>query len=176
YMQNQDGRIDQCYPAWHRAASVGRFLELGEARALSCIDLDAALYVEYENAGRVPVVLIETMMDRWPDDPQPFKPATVLQNLARLADLPAYTVAYLPSRKPNAADPRWPDIVRFRVRRLWPQPETGWRTLTPAQYAAGLRKARVWSESRVRARFARFRNLVVPKPAASALDYTEIKF
>ena len=46
-----------------------------------------------------------------------------------------YAVAH---HKKNPADPRWLDIERFRVKRVWPDPEALWRTLTPEEWAAEL--------------------------------------
>jgi len=151
YLSDQFGRIDQCYNAWHRTQSLKRFLPESDARRISCIDVDATLFLEYSNCGRFPLLLLETAMERG----QNVKPTTVLTNLAKMADLPAMVVLYAPSREGtmNPADPRWPDIIRFRIKRLWPDPEAEWRRMKPAEYAARLRRAREWSARRLLDRF-----------------------
>ena len=126
YFKDQEGRIDRAFNEWHRADSLKRFLPEAIALQVSCIDLDTVQFVEYDNGSREPLAILETACDVG----QQTKPATVTANLARRADLPAYVVLYAPADQPNPADPRWPDIRSFRVKRLWPQPEKGWRRAT----------------------------------------------
>lgn len=109
------------------------------------IDLDAALYIEFDSRSRTPLALIETARDVG----QEWKVATVTKNLACRADLPAYTVLYVISERHNPADPTAADIERFRIKRLWPHPEMNWRTLTPEQWAVGLLKIRTWATRRL---------------------------
>lgn len=98
------------------------------------IDIDAVLFVEYDNDGKQPLVLIETARDVG----QRVKPTTVLCALAKRADLPAWVVLYRPSESFNPADHNWPDIESFRVRRVWPHPIKEWTRVTPKEWAQWL--------------------------------------
>lgn len=145
-MQEQRyGAPDRTYSAWHRRNSTRRFVGLDRAQLLAMIDLDAALYVEYDDGTKEPLALIETARDVG----QPHKVATVTRNLARRAGLPCYVVLYQCDENPNPADPRWHDIKAFRVRRLWPRPERGWRIVTPQNWAAALVHIRTWAAQRL---------------------------
>lgn len=139
------GTRDRSYSAWHRRQSTARFIGLERAQLLAMIDLDAALYVEYDNRSREPLALIETARDVGQD----FKSASVTMRLARRAGVPAYVLLYDLDGRRNPADPRWRDIARFRVKRLWPRPERAWRTLTPPEWAAGLVQIRAWAARRL---------------------------
>lgn len=126
------------YSAWHRRLSTGRYIGIENAQLLAMIDLDASLYVEYDDGTKEPVALIETAQDVG----QPYKTATVTAKLAERADLPCYVVLYTLSDKPNPADSTWNDIVSFRVRRLYPQPERGFRVVEPGDWAKALLEIR----------------------------------
>jgi hypothetical protein len=141
---------DLTYSAWHREASIGRFIGPVEAELLSMIDVDCALWVEYEDRTRTPLVLIETARDIG----QIVKMAAVTQQLARMARLPAYVVLTQAGTTPNPASPLWADIRAFRVQRAWPAPEAGWRVLTPEGWAESLLQIRGWSLRRLQARAA----------------------
>ena len=65
------GTRDQAYSAWHRCQSTRRYVGIEQAARLSMIDLDGALFVEYDNGDREPLALIETARDVG----QPVKPA-----------------------------------------------------------------------------------------------------
>lgn len=134
------GSRDRAYSAWHRRMSTRRFVGMELAQLLAMIDLDGALFVEYDDATKEPLALIETARDVG----QRFKAATVTARLAQLAGLPCYVVLYRCSADMNPADSRWPDIDRFRVRRLWPRPESSWRTLAPTEWAKALLQIRTW--------------------------------
>ncbi|EPS1224414.1 hypothetical protein QZN01_25440 [Burkholderia cenocepacia] len=140
---------DRAYGIWHRASSIGRFLCADQAASLTMADLDSVLFTEYDNAGKIPLALVEVARDIGQD-----KPAGVMQHLARMADVPAYVALYTPSDSANPANPNWSDIVRFRVRRLWPRPEPSWRTLSPSQWARALVQIRGWQLKRFEAREA----------------------
>ncbi len=133
------GTRDRAYSAWHRRQSTRRFVGIEDAQLLAMIDLDASLYVEYDDGDKEPLALIETAVDVG----QAFKPATVTLRLAQLANLPCYVVLYTLSDQPNPADEKWPDIASFRIRRLNPPPtQAGWLTLAPRQWALHLRSMR----------------------------------
>ena len=110
------GTRDRTYSAWHRRPSIRRFVGIERAQLLAMIDLDASLFVEYDDQTKEPVALIETARDVG----QAFKAATVTARLAKRAGLPAYVVLYTPASNLNPSDQEWQDISRFRVRRLWP--------------------------------------------------------
>jgi hypothetical protein len=130
------GTRDLSYSAWHRRLSIRRFVGIEPAQSLAMIDLDAVPYVEYDDFSREPLALIETAIDQG----QGFKVATVTKRLAMrvLPIIPAYVVLYTPAPWCNPADPAWPDIARFRVRRIWPEPATPWEELTPQEWATRL--------------------------------------
>lgn len=136
---------DRSYSAWHRRASTRRYVGIERAQTLAMIDLDASLYVEYDDGTKEPLALIETAMDRG----QEFKPATVTTKLAQRATIPAYVLLYKLSPHPLACDPQWRDIESFRVKRLWPKPQAEWEKYTPEEWANGLVKLREWSARRL---------------------------
>ncbi|MBU9445902.1 hypothetical protein KTE62_29855 [Burkholderia multivorans] len=140
---------DRAYGAWHRAPSIRRYLQAAQAESLTMVDLDSVLFTEYDNGAKVPLALVEVARDIGQE-----KPAGVIQHLARLADVPAYVALYTPSEAANPANPNWSDIMAFRVKRLWPSPEPGWRVLSPAQWARALVQIRGWQMRRFEVREA----------------------
>jgi hypothetical protein len=102
-------------------------------------DLDSVLFAEYNYPDKLPLCLVEVARDIGQE-----KPAGVIQNLAKLAGIPAYVALYSHSEYPNPSNTNWPDIRRFRVKRVWPHPEPAWRTLTPDQWAKALVQIRGW--------------------------------
>ena len=130
---------DRHYGVWHRARSIARFLDPRHARSLAMADLDSVLFAEYHYPDKLPLCLVEVGRDIGQE-----KPAGVIRKLAELADIPAFVALYTPANDANPASPDWPDIERFRVRRLWPCPERSWRTLTPDQWARALVRIRGW--------------------------------
>jgi hypothetical protein len=139
------GVRDLCYSAWHRVASIRRYVGWERAQSLSMCDADCVLFLEYEGSTKEPLALIETAQDVGQSD----KPATAITRLAQRAKIPAYLILYSPSDGGNPADRRWRDVRAFRVRRLWPRPESGWRPLTPKQWADGLLRIRAWAAARL---------------------------
>jgi hypothetical protein len=139
------GERDLAYSAWHRPRSAGRYVGIDRAQNLGMIDVDCVLYVEYDTDTREPLALIETARDVG----QQHKPATITAALARRAHIPAFTVLYEAANGPNPSDQRFPDIARFRVKRLWPQPERSWRVVSPEQWAQALLHIRQWSSFRL---------------------------
>ena len=138
---------DLSYSAWHRPESVGRFVKA--SRALTMLDLDSVLFSEYAPGNRMPLALIEVAKDVGQE-----KVADVTRHLAELAGLPAYVALYRTAANANPANPQWPDINQFRVKRLWPTPEPGWRVLTPQQWADALVQIRGWQLKRFEVRDA----------------------
>lgn len=96
-----------------------RFVGMEQAQWLCMIDLDS---VEYDAATKTPLALIETAVD----NDQAFKPATVTENLARLANIPCYVLLYKLADEANPADPKWQDIKEFRYMRRHPNPMREW--------------------------------------------------
>lgn len=139
------GTRDRTYSAWHRRLSTRRYIGIDRAQLLSMIDLDAALYIEYDNDSKEPLALIETARDVG----QGWKSAGVTKRLAQRAGIPGYVLLYRCSKSPNPADSSCPDVDQFRVKRLWPQAEKAWRTLTPSEWASGLLRIRAWSAKRL---------------------------
>ena len=130
---------DRSYGIWHRVKSIGRFLGTKQAGSLTKADLDSVLFAEYDYPNKLPLCLIEVGRDIGQD-----KPAGVIQNLAKLAGIPAYVALYTHSEYPNPSNENWPDIEQFRIRRIWPKPEESWRTLTPDEWAKALVQIRGW--------------------------------
>lgn len=67
------------------------------------------------------------------------------ERLAQRSGLPAYVVLYQLGNEANPADLSQPDILMFRVRRIWPHPEAAWRLLTPGSWAEALLQIRRWA-------------------------------
>jgi hypothetical protein len=134
------GTRDRAYSAWHRRNSTRRFVGIENAQLLAMIDLDASLYVEYDDGSREPLALIETARDVG----QPYKNAQVTLNLARRANIPCYIVLYKLSSKINPADTDWPDIESFRIMRLHPNPTPAgkWFLVSPEKWAEHLLELR----------------------------------
>jgi len=139
------GTRDRTYSAWHRRMSTQRFVGIEFAQLLAMIDLDASLYVEYDDRTKEPLALIETAADHG----QLWKPATVTAKLARRADLPGFVALYTKSAHLNPADLQFFDIDSFRARRLWPQPTNDWKRFTAQEWAEFLVRLRGWSARRL---------------------------
>jgi hypothetical protein len=138
------GTRDKSYSAWHRRLSVCRYVGIERAQTLAMIDLDAALYVEYDDASKEPLALIETAVDCG----QEWKAGTVIGKLAERANIPAYVLLYRLADTPNPAAPEHMDIVSFRVRSMWPH-RTEWKDFTAAEWAEKLVEIRAWSARRL---------------------------
>lgn len=132
--EERHGERDGTYSAWHRRNSTRRFVGIEQAQLLGMIDLDASLWVEYDDGDKEPLALIETAEDIG----QQYKTATVTTKLAERAHLPAWVLLYRKADGPNPADPRWPDIASFRAKRLCPNAESNWTTYTPDAWAKRL--------------------------------------
>ena len=143
--EEQYDQRDRSYSAWHRRMSTRRYVGIEKAQLLAMIDLDASLYVEYDDGTKEPLALIETARDVG----QSYKTATVTMKLAQRADLPCFVVLYMLASTPNPASPQWCDISGFRVKRLHPQPENIWTKLTPQEWAERLLTMRNWKAKRV---------------------------
>jgi hypothetical protein len=134
---------DRAYGVWHRARSIGRFIGHRQAESLTMADLDSVLFVEYGYSGKLPLALVEVARDIGQE-----KPAGVIRELAKMANIPAFVALYTPASRPNPVSPAWHDIDQFRVRRLWPNPENVWHTLSPAEWADALVQIRDWQVRR----------------------------
>lgn len=136
---------DRSYSAWHRRLSTQRFVGIENAQLLAMIDLDASLYVEYDDGTKQPIALIEAAIDVG----QPYKNAMVTMNLAKRANIPCYVVLYKLSNYYNPVDKRFQDITSFRIKRLHPHPESKWRTMTPSEWAEALLSIRKFGSKKV---------------------------
>jgi hypothetical protein len=134
---------DRAYGVWHRAPSISRYLDSNDAQKLTMADLDSVLFTEYDHGGKTPLALVEVARDIGQE-----KPTGVLQQLAILADVPAYVALYTPANAVNPTAPNWDDIQSFRIKRLWPCPEPTWRILSPGEWARALVQIRVWQMRR----------------------------
>lgn len=136
--EEKTGRRDAHYSVWHRANSTRRYVGLEDAQLLGMVDIDVTLYTEFPTGEKVALAFVETARDTG----QEFKSATVLRDVAKRSNLPAYIALYSVGTTPNPADPRVEDIVQFRVRQIWPEPATRWHTMTPQQWAEALLRIR----------------------------------
>ena len=130
---------DRSYGNWHRPPSISRFIPPEAARSLTMADLDSVLFAESHWPIKLPLCLVEVAQDIGQE-----KPAGVIRKLAELAGIPAYVALYTQAAVANTGNVNWPDIERFRIKRLWPCPEAGWRDLTPQQWADALVQIRGW--------------------------------
>lgn len=110
---------------------------------LAMIDLDASLYVEYDDGTKEPLALIEAARDVG----QTFKTATVTKKLAArcVPVLPAFCLLYKTGSTPNPADNQWRDIIQFRYKQIHPVLDLNWITVTPLAWAEKLLSLRVLS-------------------------------
>jgi hypothetical protein len=143
----------QTYSTWHRTESIARFTPNPDLAACLCqMDIDASLWVEWRYQDKQPIALIEVACDKGQEKSS--TSMTVLLNLARRADIPAYLVFYTPAPTSNPVNCSVEDIASFRVRRLYPSPWPQYQVFTPEQYTllllqlreAGARKS--WKEFR----------------------------
>lgn len=139
------GTRDLSYSAWHRAASIRRYVGWERAQLLSMVDADCVLFLEMAHDSKEPLCLVEAAVDVGQD----YKPATAIARLAKRARIPAYLVLYERAEQPNPADPRCVDVAGFRVKRLWPRADTGWRRVPPEEWASALLRIRAWSAKRL---------------------------
>ena len=130
---------DRSYGIWHRVGSIKRYIGPEQACALTMADVDSVLFTEYNYPDKLPLCLVEVARDIGQE-----KATGVIGSLARMANIPAYVALYSHSDYPNPANENWPDIERFRVKRVWPHPEESWRTLRPEQWASALVQIREW--------------------------------
>lgn len=139
------GSRDLTYSVWHRRLSTRRFVGIEKAQTLAMIDADVGVWVEYDDDNKMPLALVETARDVG----QNHKTATVTANLARMANIPAYVVLYSHASTNNPAGNEWPDISAFRIKRLTPNPDMVWRTITPKEWAEALVKIREYSAGKL---------------------------
>ena len=130
---------DRSYGIWHRSRSINRFLTKQQAGSMTMADLDSVLFTEYDYPNKLPLCLVEVARDIGQE-----KSTGVIHGLARMARIPAYVALYTHSDYPNPSNTNWPDIDRFRIKRVWPHPEPSWRTLSPDQWAKALVQIRGW--------------------------------
>lgn len=129
---------DRSYSAWHRRLSTRRFIGIEKAQTLAMIDMDASVWVEYDDNDKQPLALVETAVDVGQD----WKTATITRNLAKMAGIPAFVLLYKLSKDQNPVAPGFMDIESFRVKMLWPKPCDKWRALSPQQWADALCRIR----------------------------------
>ena len=139
------GTRDLSYSAWHRAASIRRYVGWERAQLLTMCDDDSVLWLEYSPGEKAPLCLIEAAADVGQD----YKPATAIKLLARRARIPAYIVLYARAADRNPADPRCFDLTGFRVKRLYPRADLAWRHVAPGEWAQALLQIRSWAARRL---------------------------
>lgn len=122
------GKRDLSYSAWHRPASIQRFIGRIAAQELMMVDIDA---VECVARTREPVAMCETAIDIG----QEIKPSTVTLKVARACNVPCFTVLYSLAKRANPADDHWLDIDQFRVKRIDSDIDADWTIYTPTEWA-----------------------------------------
>lgn len=170
-MRERTGQRDLSYSAWHRSASIGRFLnglnkdkhrprtiegpwceypdshKSGLPDQLGMIDIDHIVYDGRHFHDRKPIALIETARTFYEETQN--KKATITAMLGEAARIPVFVVLYQTSDLPNPYQPDCHDIDMFFVRPYWPiRLERYWQ-MTPQQYAWFLvslrqKKGNVW--------------------------------
>lgn len=136
--EEQTGFRNGAYSAWHRTNSIARFLPGDVTLSLAMIDVDIVLFVEYDDVTKIPIMLIETSVDKG----QSIKPATVTLELARMAGILAFCVLYELSDAQNPFDATCKDIKKFRVRQLFPSLKNEFTILSPQEWAEWLVRLR----------------------------------
>lgn len=99
------------------------------------IDIDA---LEYCRRCRAPLAFMETAQDVG----QAIKPVTVLRALANITKVETYVVLFSVDEAARARKDWVHACTSFRVRRVYPEPETGWAVMDPASmtsFISGLR-------------------------------------
>ena len=122
------GARDLIFNTWHRAASIERYIPKKAAYTMLAQDIDL---VEYDGTTGQAVLIHEVGRDIGQEN----KPTWVIKKLAQRANCMALLTLYTPSEELNPVDDRFYDIVLFRTRRVWPNEEKTFTTMTPAQYA-----------------------------------------
>lgn len=77
------GTRDLSYSAWHRVASIRRYVGWERAQLLSMVDADCVLFLEYHHENKQPLALIEAAVDVGQD----YKPATAIKLTFRVFGL-----------------------------------------------------------------------------------------
>lgn len=158
------GSRDMSYSAWHRAASIGRFLrgldrdkhrvrmidgpwceypDLRKetvAEQLGMIDIDH-VFVDGKHFDRKPLALIESA--RTFGGQMTNKRATITAKLGELAGIPVFVVLYELADSDIPRMPGYRDIAMFYVRPYWPLRMQHYWQMTPAQYALFLVRLRL---------------------------------
>jgi hypothetical protein len=141
------GFRDPIYSLWHRLRYINRFIGRERAQLLTMVDLDASLWIEWDDGVKEPVALIETAKDSKDGKEKRYY---IIQGLARrvVPTIPAWVVLYQPSRTNWLIPYKIRDIELFRVKRVWPNPQARdkWTIFTPKEYAEMLVRVRKRSE------------------------------
>src|SRR5690606_23866370 len=125
-LEERTGTRDLTYSRWHRPKSIRRYLSVEQAAKLTVIDID---WCEACWRCAAPLALIETQ--RSTKGP---KNARIMTELAKLAQLPAFSVGYHVGEVGGEED-----CIAFYVTQLWPYADARRVvTMTAQQYAEWL--------------------------------------
>jgi hypothetical protein len=102
------------------------------------------LFVGYDEISEKQYAIINHALDAGQMERPALEQKTLVK--ARLQLIPEYAVLYRKGRFSNPICPEYNDMDRFRVKRIWPEPETEWITLTPNQWVDHLVSLRTWVE------------------------------
>jgi hypothetical protein len=138
------GTRDLSFSAWHRRDSIKRFIDYKDAEKLSMIDLDSACFIEWEDNFKEPIAIIEAAIDHGQ-----YKHARIIQRLAEKADIYGLLLLYKLSNERNPVDKTVFDIMRFKVKVLYPKESDGFAIFTPKQWAESLVEMRKYALSQI---------------------------
>lgn len=128
------GTRDLSFSAWHRRDSIKRFIDYKDAEKLSMIDLDSACFIEWEDNFKEPIAIVEAAIDHGQ-----YKHARIIQRLAEKADIYGLLLLYQLSNERNPVDKTVFDILRFKIKVLYPkQNRDDFVTFTPKEWAESL--------------------------------------
>ena len=121
---------------WHRPNSLGRFIDHNNARKLYAFDLDMFEYC-YKTRK---CLLIHNLKLVNPDAMGNLAPNENINldvdlALAQQMNCTLWSTQYALSEKPNPGNRDYPDCSWFFVKRIWPEPEMKYISMSPQAYA-----------------------------------------
>lgn len=140
----RSGKRDLAYSAWHREASIRRFVDDMAASTMLMTGIDQMFWIEYDHRYAEPLALVSTQSAKG-TKPQ----HTILRNLAKRADLPCLYVEYNLAAVPNPANPLEPDIDGFTIWILYPRTIINGVPMDPKTYAEFLLWFRLYCSDRL---------------------------
>ncbi len=138
------GERDLSFSAWHRRDSIKRFIDKKDAEKLSMIDLDSAVFIEWEDQFKEPIAIIEAARDNGQ-----YKHAWIIKRLAQKADIYGILLLYKLSKNKNPVDTRYYDIDGFKIKILHPKVDNDFIYYTPLEWAKSLVELRNFAKNKM---------------------------